>query len=66
MARKLSLEEVSDVVESEGLCGALEYLNHNQIANSQLREVWQRARKSIQTIEAILEEGDVDFDDDDE
>lgn len=66
MAKKLSIEEVNDVVESEGLSVAiLEYVAPTQIADPSLAKYWHKARLYLDIIQGILDGDDVDEDEDD-
>lgn len=56
-ADKLSLEEVKDIVESEGLGYAvLHYLRASRIKDAVLKELWYEAYRAMSKLEEFLED----------
>lgn len=54
---KYTIEEIKDIVESEGLGYAImEYVEAKKIEDPNLAELWRDAYDSLKGIEAILEE----------
>lgn len=53
--KKLTLKEVGDIVECEGLGYAIQhYMGHEEISNPKLRELWRRCKEDMNAIEAML------------
>lgn len=52
----LSLQDVAEIVESEGLGYAVTgYMSHESIADKDLKELWKQASEILSKIENILE-----------
>lgn len=57
MPEKYSMEEIAEIVDSEGSCYAVaEYMSHESIENEKLAEQWKIAGEALRKIEDILEE----------
>ena len=63
---KYTIEQVRDIVESEGLGYAVEdYLDSRNIADPKLRDAWNRAETALRQIREMIDDGTPDDDDDD-
>lgn len=50
-----TIEEVAEIVESEGLaCAVQEYISPKNIDDEELREAWAKAKEALAELEEIL------------
>lgn len=62
--RKVSVSEIASIIESEGLGYAIEgYISSDQIADSDLADMWERAAAVLAEITDYVEENADSVDD---